>query len=81
MVTKDLFAGRTKGENGHGSVEWAVAWIADDDGFSRSYCNTIPTPDGGTHETGLRTALSKGLRAYGELTNNRRAAQVTSPTT
>ena len=80
MVTKDLFAGRTKGENGHGSVEWAVAWIADDDGFSRSYCNTIPTPDGGTHETGLRTALSKGLRAYGELTNNRRAAQVT-PTT
>ena len=78
MVTKDLFAGRTKGENGHGSVEWAVAWIADDDGFSRSYCNTIPTPDGGTHETGLRTALSKGLRAYGELTNNRRAAQVTA---
>ncbi len=78
MVTKDLFAGRTKGDNGHGSVEWAVAWIADDDGFSRSYCNTIPTPDGGTHETGLRTALSKALRAYGELTNNRRAAQITA---
>ena len=77
-MTKELFAGRTKGENGHGSVEWAVAWIADEDGFSRSYCNTIPTPDGGTHETGLRTALSKGLRAYGELTNNRRAAQVTA---
>ena len=78
MVTKDLFAGRTKGENGHGSVEWAVAWIADDDGFTRSYCNTIPTPDGGTHETGLRTALSKALRAYGELTNNRRAGQITA---
>ena len=78
MVTKDLFAGRTKGENGHGSVEWAIAWIADDDGFTRSYCNTIPTADGGTHEAGLRTALSKGLRAYGELTNNRRAAQVTA---
>ncbi|WP_291001722.1 DNA topoisomerase IV subunit B [Hyphomicrobium sp.] len=78
MVTKDIFAGRTKAENGHGSVEWAVAWIADDDGFARSYCNTIPTPDGGTHETGLRTALSKGLRAYGELVNNRRAGQITA---
>ena len=68
LVTKEIFAGRTQGANGHGSVEWAVAWIADEDGFLRSYCNTIPTPDGGTHETGLRQALSKGLRAYGELT-------------
>jgi topoisomerase IV subunit B len=76
LVTKEIFAGRTQGANGHGSVEWAVAWVADADGFLRSYCNTIPTPDGGTHETGLRQALSKGLRAYGELTNNRRAAQV-----
>jgi topoisomerase-4 subunit B len=78
LVTKELFAGRTGGANGHGSVEWAVAWIADEDVFLRSYCNTIPTPDGGTHETGLRQALSKALRAYGELTNNRRAAQVTA---
>jgi topoisomerase IV subunit B len=78
LVTKEIFAGRTQGSNGHGSVEWAVAWVADEDGFLRSYCNTIPTPDGGTHETGMRQALSKGLRAYGELTNNRRAAQVTA---
>jgi topoisomerase-4 subunit B len=78
LVTKELFAGRTAGENGHGSVEWAVAWVADEDGFLRSYCNTIPTPDGGTHENGLRQALSKSLRAYGELTNNRRAGQVTA---
>jgi topoisomerase-4 subunit B len=78
QVTKELFAGRTAGANGHGSVEWAVAWISDKDGFLRSYCNTIPTPDGGTHENGLRQALSKGLRAYGELTNNRRAAQITA---
>ncbi len=78
LVAKDIFGGNIKKEAGHGSVEWAVAWIADDDGFSRSYCNTIPTPDGGTHEAGLRQALTKGLRAYGELTNNRRAAQVTS---
>jgi topoisomerase-4 subunit B len=59
LVTKEIFAGRTAGTNGHGSVEWAVAWIADEDGFLRSYCNTIPTPDGGTHENGLRQALSK----------------------
>ncbi len=78
LVAKDIFAGNIKREAGHGSVEWAVAWIADDDGFSRSYCNTIPTPEGGTHEAGLRQALTKGLRAYGELTNNRRAGQITS---
>jgi len=78
LVTKEVFAGRTNGPNGHGSVEWAVAWVADEDGFLRSYCNTIPTPDGGTHENGLRQALSKALRAYGELTSNRRAAQVTA---
>ena len=78
LVTKDVFSGRTSGPNGHGSVEWAVAWVADTDGFLRSYCNTIPTPDGGTHENGLRQALSKGLRAYGDLTSNRRAAQITA---
>jgi topoisomerase-4 subunit B len=78
LVTKEIFAGRTQGTNGHGSVEWAVAWVSDEDGFLRSYCNTIPTPDGGTHETGLRQALSKGLRAYGDLTSNRRAGQITA---
>jgi topoisomerase IV subunit B len=77
-VTKDLFAGRTEKANGHGSVEWAVCWIADEDGFLNSYCNTIPTPEGGTHENGLRSALSKGLRDFGERVGNRRAAQVTA---
>ena len=77
-VTKDIFAGRVKKENGHGTVEWACAWIADEDGFSTTYCNTIPTAEGGTHENGLRQALYKGLRAYGELTNNKKAAQITS---
>ncbi len=77
-VTKEIFAGRVEKEKGHGSVEWACAWIADEDGFSTSYCNTIPTADGGTHENGLRQALYKGLRAYGELTNNKKAVQITS---
>ncbi len=77
-VTKDMFAGRVDKEGGHGSCEWAVSWVANRDGFLSSYCNTVPTPDGGTHEAGLRTALTKGLRAYGDLTNNKKAAQITA---
>ena len=77
-ITKDSFGGRIEKEGGHGSVEWALSWVADRDGFMNSYCNTVPTPDGGTHESGLRSALSKGLRAYGELTNNKKAAQITA---
>jgi topoisomerase-4 subunit B len=78
LVAKDVFAGKVERAGGHGSVEWAIAWVADNDGFSRSYCNTIPTPEGGTHESGLRSALSKSLKAYGELTNSKRAAQITA---
>ena len=76
-VTKDVFAGRIE-KKGSGSVEWAIAWIANDDGFLNSYCNTVPTQDGGTHETGLRGALTKSLRAYGELTGHKRVSQVTA---
>jgi topoisomerase-4 subunit B len=78
LITKDVFSGRVDKAGGHGSVEWAIAWIGDEDGFSNSYCNTIPTPDGGTHEAGLRQALYKALRAYGDLVGNRRAVQITS---
>jgi len=78
LVTKDMFTGSVETADRHGSVEWAVAWMADEDGFSSSYCNTVPTPEGGTHEQGLRQALTKGLRAYGELVGNRRAAQITA---
>jgi topoisomerase-4 subunit B len=76
-VTKEIFAGRVQKEGGHGSLEWAMAWLADEDGFTQLYCNTVPTPDGGTHEQGLRNALSKSLKAYGDLTGNKRAAQIT----
>ncbi|MEL6290055.1 MAG: ATP-binding protein, partial [Pseudomonadota bacterium] len=62
-ITKEPFAGRIEREGGHGSLEWAVSWVADRDGALASYCNTVPTPDGGTHENGLRSALAKGLRA------------------
>jgi topoisomerase IV subunit B len=77
-VTKDLFAGNVEREGKHGSVEWAVAWVADADGFCRSYCNTIPTGDGGTHEAGFRSALSKSLREFGERVGNRKAGQITA---
>ena len=77
QVTAEPFAGRTAKLSGHGAVEWAVTWFADD-GFVRSYTNTIPTPEGGTHEAGLRNALSRGLKAYGELVGNKKAAQITT---
>ena len=77
-VTKDLFAGNIQREGKHGSVEWAVAWVSDEDGFCRSYCNTIPTAEGGTHENGFRSALSKSLREFGERVGNRKAAQITA---
>ncbi|MCY3877625.1 MAG: DNA topoisomerase IV subunit B [Rhodobacteraceae bacterium] len=72
------FAGRVDfserfGEETAGSVEWAVSWTPSRDGFMRSYCNTVPTTDGGTHESGFWAALLKGIRAYGEFVSNRRA--------
>jgi topoisomerase-4 subunit B len=77
LVVEDVFAGRTAKQTGHGAVEWAVAWFAGD-GFVHSYCNTIPTPEGGTHEQGLRIALLRSLKAYAELIGNKRAAILTA---
>jgi topoisomerase-4 subunit B len=78
LVTKEIFAGNVEREGKHGSVEWAVAWVGDADGFCRSYCNTIPTSEGGTHENGFRSALSKSLREFGDRVGNRKAAQITA---
>ncbi|WP_298913483.1 DNA topoisomerase IV subunit B [uncultured Algimonas sp.] len=68
----EIFAGKSKTDSGHGRVEWAVTWspagYGEADSFVRSYCNTVPTPGGGTHEQGLRAAITKGLRAHAELT-------------
>ncbi len=64
--------------NGSGRVEWAIAWPVDLEGSTASFCNTVPTPEGGTHEAGLRAALTRSLKAYGELTGNRRAQQITA---
>ena len=79
LVHPDIFTGSAGKTGRHGAVEWAVAWTADTDGFLNSYCNTIPTPDGGTHESGLRTALLRGLKDHAErVGQEKRAAPVTS---
>ncbi|MDP0925977.1 DNA topoisomerase IV subunit B [Paracoccus onubensis] len=63
--------------NAPGKVDWAINWTPSRDGFIQSYCNTVPTPEGGTHEAGFWAAILKGIRAYGELVNNKKAAQIT----
>ena len=79
-LTETAFTGLV--ETPDGKVEWAMAWTAagfgEADGFTRSYCNTVPTPDGGTHEAGLRSAITKGLRNYGELIGQKKAAAITA---
>lgn len=75
-ATAQFFDGRQDLPDGAGRVEWAVAWPLWSDGSYSWYCNTIPTPDGGTHEAGLRAALTKGIRAFGELAGQKRAAQI-----
>ncbi|HYG85794.1 MAG TPA: DNA topoisomerase IV subunit B [Azospirillum sp.] len=77
-LTPTPFTGEVAFPNDQGRVEWAIAWPEDEEGFSHTYCNTIPTPQGGTHETGLRAALTRGLKGYGEMVNNKRASQVTA---
>ncbi len=66
------------GGTGQGRVEWAIAWPLWSEGSTSWYCNTVPTPDGGTHEQGLRAALTKGLRAFGELTGVKKAKDITA---
>ena len=80
LVAEPIFSGKITKPGSHGSLEWAIAWLATgEDGFASSYCNTIPTPEGGTHEQGLRIALLRGLRDHAErIGQSKRMAQVTS---
>jgi topoisomerase-4 subunit B len=81
LVT-EAFSGRVEREGRMGAVEWAIAFsengFGEHDGFCQSYCNTVPTPMGGTHEQGFRAALSKGLRAYGDIAGVKKAGQITA---
>jgi topoisomerase-4 subunit B len=79
LVHPDIFTGSAGKIGAHGAVQWAVGWTVDADGFLNSYCNTIPTPDGGTHESGLRTALTRGLKDHAERNGQgKRAAAIGS---
>jgi topoisomerase-4 subunit B len=81
-VTPEAFSGRIERTGEAGAVEWAITWtpqgFGEADGFIQSYCNTVPTPEGGTHESGLRAVLTRGLKAYGELAGEKRAGIITA---
>ena len=78
----ETFAGRIERQGEAGAVEWAITWspagFGEADGFMSSYCNTVPTPEGGTHEAGLRAALTRGLKAYADLAGVKRATLITA---
>jgi topoisomerase-4 subunit B len=76
-VTRDIFSGNVGVAGRHGSIEWAVTWTGAD-GFLSSYCNTIPTMDGGTHEAGFRIALTRGIKSFGEKISNKKVSFVTT---
>ncbi|MBK1660685.1 DNA topoisomerase IV subunit B [Paracraurococcus ruber] len=78
QVVPAPYVGEAAFAEGAGRCEWAITWLEQGDGFLSTYANTIPTPQGGTHEAGLRGALVKGLRAYGDLKKEKRAASVTA---
>ena len=75
-ATAEFFRGTQDFPDGMGRVEWAVAWPLWSDGSNSWYCNTIPTPDGGTHEAGLRAALTKGIRSFADLVGQKKAKDV-----
>jgi topoisomerase-4 subunit B len=81
-VTPEPFCGRIERHGEAGAVEWAIAWtgqgFGEADGFMQSYCNTVPTPEGGTHEAGLRAALTRGLKAYADLVGDKRGGLITA---
>ncbi|WP_126172791.1 DNA topoisomerase IV subunit B [Altericroceibacterium xinjiangense] len=77
-VTSQFFSGRQDFPEDQGRVEWAIAWPLYSDGSFSWYCNTVPTPDGGTHEQGLRAALTKGIRAFGELVGQKKAKDISA---
>lgn len=76
-LTPKPFYGLMELPGDQGKIEVAVAWVEDEDGFVQSYCNTVPTTQGGTHEAGLRSALLRGLKAYGDLVGNKKAGVIT----
>jgi len=77
-VIPSPFTGEAELADKMGRVEWAIAWPKDGEAYSSSYCNTIPTPEGGTHEAGLRAAMTKSFKAFGELIGNKKIGNITN---
>ncbi|GJL84918.1 MAG: DNA topoisomerase 4 subunit B [Micavibrio sp.] len=77
-ITTEPFAGKANLPDKAGKIEFAITWPEDGEGFAHSYCNTIPTPQGGTHENGLRSALARSLRNYGEMSGQKKASVITA---
>ena len=77
-INRTMFAGDAELANDEGKVEWAITWPEDESGFCYSYCNTVITPQGGTHEMGFKSALVRGLKEYGEMANIKKAAGITA---
>ena len=77
-ISRTMFSGEADLANDEGKVEWAITWPEDENGFCHSYCNTVITPQGGTHELGFKTALVRGLKEYGEMANVKKAASITA---
>jgi len=78
FVTQESFIGKKEKDSKNNSIEWAVNWSMSSDGFLNSYCNTVPTPDGGTHELGLKNGLLKALRTHSERVGNKKGLSITS---
>ena len=76
-INRKPFSGDANLANDEGKVEWAITWPEDENGFCHSYCNTVVTPQGGTHELGFKAALIRGLKEYGEMANINKAAAIT----
>ncbi len=76
-INRNAFTGEALLANDEGKVEWAITWPEDENGFCFSYCNTVITPQGGTHEIGFKSALLRGLKEYGEMANIKKVANVT----
>ncbi len=77
-INRTMFSGEADLANDEGKVEWAITWPEDENGFCNSYCNTVITPQGGTHETGFKAALLRGLKEYGDMANVKKAAAITA---
>lgn len=77
-INRTMFSGDSDLANDEGRIEWAITWPEDENGFCHSYCNTVVTPQGGTHEMGFKAALIRGLKEYGEMANVKKAAAITA---